>query len=1132
MCKQKKITSRILMTIFVMLMYSTIFGQQNLTVTGKISDSLSNSGIAVVSISVKGNSKAGTTTDANGNFKITVPNNAVLVISSLNYAAKEIPVQNRSFLNISLSQKSSELNEVVVIGYGERKKKDVTGAISTVSSKDIEKSTAISPELALQGKAAGVFVESGGGDPQARPLVRIRGVNTFGYAEPLYVVDGVPIYEGGSGVTDGAVGDVRSPVNIFSMINPQDIESITVLKDASSAAIYGVRASNGVVLITTKRGKSGRPRVEFTTSYGTQSIPKTFSFLNTQQYFSLVKEAYDNNPDINNGVPVTAGVKFGPLYDPAGSQYAGNGATYDWQKQLLNKNAPIQDYSVRVSGGNDAFNYYFSGGYAKQESPLKSNFLERYSIAANIESKVSKIIQTGLTIRLVQENSLVNTQSDLGTMAATIPFQPFFDPNDPTGYAPVASGTFKINPAYDVAVLDSLYPLSSNPTPEAIKYRNQLISALISQATAEGQPQKVFVDGDPKLLWGPQTRYNVFAFQSLNNNNYDLVRALGSAFVQIEPIKGLRIKGTLGGDYFINLRRSWENLDNWRFSQTPGNPYAGQNGKAAGSYGERQSKTYNINKELTVNYNHTFATDHNIDVVLSASDEFARWYVNDLSGKVDYADPLYRGIRNQPPFTQGFAGILQEDALIGYVGRISYKYKDKYYLDGTLRYDGSSRLAPGHRWDQFPSFAAAWRISGENFFPKISFITDLKIRGGWGKLGNFQSAGFYRYLSDVSTNPDYPLGSGNGNGYGTQTQGAALPNFANTSLTWEKLKTTNIGLDAQLFNNKVSFTAEYYNKMTYNIIQSVSLPPNTGIEAPADLNIAEVRNRGFEFQVSYNQRVGPVNLNISTNLTTVDNKVLKLNEGTPLGNEGGRIEEGYSMFYLWGYKEGGIFQTQAEIDAWRKSHADVSIGQSLTDPSAGYTYKPGDMYFQDVYGNPVNSKDRYSKHPDSLINSNDRTFLGKTIPGYYYGFTLNANYKGIDISIFFQGTGDVKKYNYARSGGESMGGLANQWATVLDRWTEQNHSTTIPRAVYNNPSNPTRFSSRFVESAAYLRLKNLQIGYSIPKTLLNRAGFIDNIRIYGSAINLFTVTKWTGLDPENDFIPPTRQFLIGINAAF
>ncbi|MEP7252878.1 MAG: TonB-dependent receptor [Ginsengibacter sp.] len=1101
MCKQKRFTIRTSLTTLIVLLCSSIFAQQNLTVTGKISDSLSKSGLAVASITLKGNSKAGTTTDANGNFKITVPNNAVLVISSLNYAAKEIPVQNRSFLNILLSQRSSELNEVVVIGYGERKKKDVTGAISTVSSKDIEKSTAISPEMALQGKAAGVFVESGGGDPQARPLVRIRGVNTFGYAEPLYVVDGIPIYEGGAGATDGAIGDIRSPVNIFSMINPQDIESITVLKDASAAAIYGVRASNGVVLITTKRGKSGRPKVEFTTSYGVQNIPKTFSFLNTKQYFSLVNEAYNNNPDIDNGVPVPAGVKFGSFYDPASSQYAGNSRTYDWQKQLLNKDAPIQDYSVRVSGGNDAFNYYFSGGYAKQESPLKSNFLERYSIAANIESKVSKIIQTGLTIRLVQENSLVNTQSDLGTMAATIPFQPFFDPNDPTGFAPVTSGSFVANPDYNPDLLNAGAPL-------------------------------VFAPDDPKSLWGPQSRFNVFAFQALNNTKYDLLRVLGSAFVQIEPVKGFRIKGTLGGDYFINLKREWADVDNWRFSQTPGNPYSGQDGKAAGRYGERQGKTYNLNKELTLNYNHTFATDHNIDIVLSASDQFARWYVNDLSGNVDYADPLYRGIANKPPYTQGFAGILQEDALIGYVGRISYKYKDKYYLDGTLRYDGSSRLAPGHRWDQFPSFAAAWRISGEKFFPKVSFINDLKIRGGWGKLGNFQSAPFYAYLSGVSTSPDYPLGSGNGNGFGTQTQGAALPNFANTSLSWEKLKTTNIGLDAQLFNNKVSFTAEYYNKITYNIIQIVSLPPNTGIEAPAALNIAQVRNRGFEFQVSYNQRVGRVNLNISTNLTTVDNKVLKLNEGTPLGGEGGRIEEGYSMFYLWGYKEGGIFQSQAEIDAWRKSHADVSIGQSLTNPTAGYTYKPGDMYFQDVYGNPVNPKDRYSKNPDSLINSNDRTFLGKTIPGYYYGFTLNANYKGIDISVFFQGTGDVKKYNYARSGGESMGGLANQWATVLDRWTEQNHSTTIPRAVYNNPSNPNRLSSRFVESAAYLRLKNLQIGYSLPKSLLNKSGFIDNIRIYGSAINLFTVTKWTGLDPENDFIPPTRQFLIGINASF
>ena len=320
--------------------------------------------------------------------------------------------------------------------------------------------------------------------------------------------------------------------------------------------------------------------------------------------------------------------------------------------------------------------------------------------------------------------------------------------------------------------------------------------------------------------------------------------------------------------------------------------------------------------------------------------------------------------------------------------------------------------------------------------------------------------------------------------------------------------------------------------MTYGIIQSVSLPPNTGIQAPADINIGKVRNRGFEFQLGYNSSVGPVTFNVTGNLTTVSNKVVQLYNANPLGDENSRIEEGYSLFYLWGYQAGGIFQSQAEIDAWRKAHADVSIGQVLSDPTKGYIYKPGDLYFNDVYGNPTQPHQRYSETPDSIINSNDRTFLGKTIPGFYYGLNLGATWSGFDISALFQGVGDVKKYNYLRAGGETMSGLANQWATVSDRWSAKNTSGTLPRAVFNNPSDPSRISSRYVENAGYLRLRNLQIGYSLPRAIIGKAGFIQSVRIYGTAVNLFTITDWTGLDPENDLIPPTRQFLFGINASF
>ncbi len=1067
----------------------------DVVVRGKVADA-TGAPLAGITVGVE-NTNIQTATENDGSFMISAPENGSLVFTGIGYTTERVAINGRSEINIVLKASVRGLDEVVVIGYGQRKRKDVTGAVTTVSSRDIARSTAMSPELALQGNAPGVFVESGGGEPGARPTVRIRGVNTFGYAEPLYVIDGVPIYEGGAGVTEGAIGDIRSPINIFSKFNPADIESMTVLKDASAAAIYGVRASNGVILITTKRGKTGKPRIEFSGSRTIQNIAKTIPLLNTQQYMTLAKEIYNNRPEPG----VSFAQRFGPLYDESSSQYVGNNPTYDWVGELKNRNAPINDYNARVSGGTESFNYYFSAGYQKTESPLKANNLERYSVATNIESRISKYVQAGLTVRLIQQKGLNNTQADLSTMMSTIPFQPFYNANEPYGFERVAGGSFVPNPDYDPAMLNPGAPFNFSP-------------------------------GDPALLWGQQSRFNVFAFQHLNSNSYDLYDIIGNAFVQIEPVTGLKIKGSLGGEYYFNMRKSWNNFDAWMYSQTPQNPYAAQDGLAKGNYGERQGRTHNLNKELTLNFNRNLFKDHNIDVLVGAQEQVGQWYASDLSGNVNYADPQFRAIANIPPYTQGFALIMQEDALIGYVGRISYKLKDRYYVDGTLRYDGSSRLAPGYQWDNFASFAAAWRISDEGFFPENSFINDLKIRGGWGKLGNYQSARYYAFLSSVSLTPDYSFGSGNGDGYGTQLQGAALPNFANNTLTWEKLRTTSVGLDAVLFSNRVSLTVEYYNKTTFDIIQSVSLPPNTGIEVPADLNIGQVRNRGIEVQVGYNAQLGAVNFNAGANLTTVNNKIIKLYGGTPLGDEFGRIEENYSMFYLWGFRTGGIFQTQDEINAWRGQYADASIGQSKENPGAGYAYAPGDMYFQDVYGDPEDAAERYSKTPDGIVNSNDRTYLGKTIPGYYYGFNVGANFKGIDLSVFVQGVGDVQKYNTIRSGQEAMTGVSNQWATTLNRWTEQHPSATMPRAVFGDPADATRFSDRFVENASYVRLKNIQLGYSLPRQFLTTLGFVQSFRVYVGAVNLFTITKYTGLDPENDFIPPTRQIQVGINAAF
>ncbi|HEX6892809.1 MAG TPA: SusC/RagA family TonB-linked outer membrane protein, partial [Chryseolinea sp.] len=772
--------------------------------------------------------------------------------------------------------------------------------------------------------------------------------------------------------------------------------------------------------------------------------------------------------------------------------FLGNSDTYNWQNNLLNKDAAISDYSLRVSGGSESTTYFISAGYGKTEGSLVKNSLERYSLASNVTSKIGKMIEAGMNVKLSYNDAKDNTNSDLAYAAGAPPWQPIFDGNDVTGYAPSVTATFEPNPDFDLDLV--------NPGPK-------------------------FNMGPTQYFWGPATRGNVFATQSLNDRTFAIYRTIGNIYLQIEPIPGLKLKGSLAGDYSFNLRKEWGNYDNWRFSQTPGNPYSGHDGTAKGSYGERQSRNTNFVKEFTINYNRSFG-DHNVDLVLNAMDQETQWRFTDASsGQINSTDPDLRNVGNNPPFNGTFTGKIPK-ALQGYFARVSYKFKDRYYLDATVRRDGASVFAKDYRWGTFPSVSGGWRISSEQFFQNLNatFINDLKFRGGWGELGNMETTQGFAYLSSVNLAPDYALGSGNGNPYGTQFIGARLPNFPNYELSWERVRTTNVGFDAAFFNSSVTLTAEYYSRFTEGIIQPVSLPPNTGIESSADLNIANVKNTGIELQLGYSKTVGDVSFNISGNLTTVKNRVVKLYEGTPIYAAGGRVEEGLPMGYIYGYQVGGIFQNAQEVTDWKSVYTD-NVGTNAQ--------QPGDMYFQDLRGNPEPGE-IYNNVVDSLINNNDQTYLGKTIPGFYYGLTLGVNYKGFDLSIFFQGIGDVQKYNYARSGGEGMSAQTtpNQWTTVNNRWTVENPSTVMPRAVVNDPNSNNRFSSRFVEDADFLRLKNVQLGYSLPGSLLQKSGVIERCRIFVSGTNLLTFTKWEGIDPENDFVPPLRQFMVGLNASF
>ncbi|MEM9834764.1 MAG: SusC/RagA family TonB-linked outer membrane protein, partial [Bacteroidota bacterium] len=689
--------------ITVVLHYLTLgfLLAQSRTVSGTVTDTETNEPLPGVNILVKGTG-TGTITDADGNFNVQVlSEDAVLVFSSIGYLSEEITVGSQSTIDMVLFPDIKSLSEIVVIGYGERERKDLTGAISQIGSEEITQSVAMTPELAMQGRLPGVFVSTPGGEPNARPVVRIRGVGTFGNAEPLYVVDGVPITEFGQGAEGGIVADIRGNVNIFTLINPNDIASISVLKDASAAAIYGVRAANGVVLITTKKGQAGEPRVSINASRGVQNIPNTFDVLNTTQYTQLYQEAFANNPDEAPNIPAE--------FNPNGQRYLGDNPTFDWQGELLNRNAITEDYSLRLSGGTEKTTYYLSGGYARTESPLKGNELKRYSLTLNVNSEFMDIFDVGVNYKFAFVDAIDNSRANLQEMATAPPWQPIYDANGPLGlgFAPV---------------------------------RN-----------AFGED----------FLYGPETESNPFARQQLSLTDYQVIRNLGNAFVQVEPLEGLRLKGALSIDWYYNQRNDFTNANEVFFSPTAQDPTTFGNGTSAGLYRERHDRNFNLVKEFSINYNKSFG-DHNIDILLNAMDQ--EYSFNTATGQSDQvlsSDPAVRGISGDfPQFTRAIS-FREPNALQGYLGRLSYNYASKYYVDATVRRDGTSRFSPDFRWGTFPSFAAAWRISAEDFMQNMGFINDLKLRGGWGQLGNQETRAF-AFLSTVQTQPTYALGSGNG----------------------------------------------------------------------------------------------------------------------------------------------------------------------------------------------------------------------------------------------------------------------------------------------------------------------------------------------------------------------------------
>ncbi|MGN6511531.1 MAG: TonB-dependent receptor [Chitinophaga sp.] len=1045
---------------------------KEITVTGTVTDAKDGTPLIGVTVQLKG-SKVGAVTDADGRFSLAAPDNSTLVISYVGYVQQEVPLNGRTTLNIQLVSAATGLNQVVVIGYGSREKKDVTSSISSIGAEQISQSVAMSPEFAIQGRMTGIHVSGNSANPMSRPTIRIRGVNTWGVSDPLYVIDGIPITELGAGIEgqiDARVSDVRGGINIFAMLDPNDIASISVLKDASAAAIYGVRASNGVILITTKRGLTGAPTVDFSARYGIQNFVKTWDVLNTKEYVDFYKKSYAANPAFT----------LDPWFDPSSPGYLGNTTVNeDWQKPLINKNAPNQDYSVRISGGSESTDYSFSLGYNNTESALVNQTFERYTGSIKINSRINKWLKTGINYRLAHIAGNDYNPSDLMDRALAPTWQPIYadGPSFLEGFAPSVNGY---------------------------------------------NPDGSWNNGK---LYGDGTRLNTFGMIALNTRKYKSLRNMGSAYLELEPIPHLKLKGTVSIDAYDHRRIEFMDYNANFFDYTAGSPKDKGGGTSLGFYGERLTANFNLVKELSLNYNRNFS-GHQLDFLVNLMDQ--QYSARYSGGSTDYMTTLEEHlwtIDADRPYTE-----MQTDqfrwALEGLLGRVAYNYKSKYYVDAIVRYDGSSRFAKGNRWGVFPAMSAAWRVSAEPFLQDHAWINDLKLRAGWGELGN-QEVRNFAYASTVDKNPMYAFGSmAGGNGMGNYMLGAAMFSFPNPDIQWEKTATTNVGIDAVLWKH-LNLTLEYYNKKTSGILQTTTLPLSVGAKNQPIANIASVRNSGMELSLGYEGKIGGLGFSAGGNLTTVKNEVLSTYSGVPLGNGVMRIETGYSMNYIYGYQVGGIFRDDAAAAAYDAVYNDKSAQQE---------HKAGDLWFRDLNGpaNAAKGHRFYTPGGDSAVDNFDQTYLGKTIPGYFYGFNLGLNYKGVDLSAFFQGVGDVQKYNSARQNLENTGTRGNNMTrSVLDAWSPQNPSSDMPRAIVGDPNANGRTSSRFVENAGYLRMGNLQLGYTFPASVYKATGgHLRYLRVYASASNLFLITKWKGLDPENDLQPMPRTFSIGLNSKF
>lgn len=987
--------------------------QQAKTVTGTVTD-VSGEPIIGANIRIKGTT-TGTITDIDGNFSIEAEPQSVIEVSYIGYLTQETVINNQKSIRFLLKEDTKTLDEVVVIGYGVQKKADLTGSVANINTEKLNTQSNANIGQALQGKIAGVDIVSQGGAPGSGTRIMVRGIGTLNNAFPLYIVDGMYM-------------------NSIDHINPNDIASIDVLKDASSAAIYGSRAANGVIIVTTKEGSNteGKPIIDLSVNLGISTASKFLDMLDAKgwaEVTTIARQAIGK-----------------PALDMATD--LANKPDNDWQ-DIMFRPALMQNYNLSVKGGGKYSTYYTGLGYFNQDGIVKGTNYQRYNIQSKNDYKRGIFSAgTNLIISFSHDKPLHQELRGgmIGTILQSVPTLEKYDDTREGGYG----GTYGdvVNIPHPLAIIDD----------------------------------------------NIMDRYN------------ENVKIFANLYAQIELFKGLKYKLNLTPDFSFERYKNYLNKYDFGLATN-----------SITQLTERQRRRRNILVENLLTFDRTFG-EHKISALAGYTYQDSRFRHIQA-----YGEGLPQGLEEIDAATTNRSneGNSWRSVLTSILGRVFYSYQNKYLFTATIRRDGSSKFGKNNRYGYFPSFSLGWNVAEEKFMENVHWLDQLKLRGGYGVLGN-QEIDNYQYSSTITTGINYPDGNGG------LLQGAFPKNFANPDIKWEETAMTNVGIDFMAFNNRLSLTADYYVKNTKDILLTVPIPISSGGANDPIRNAGKIRNNGFEFNLGWMDQPNP-DISYGINLIGSFNK----NKVIAMGSESGSIKggstnqnittsetkAGYPIGGYWLISTAGYFNSQEEVDAYAKDGKKIQ-------PAA----EPGDIKFVDA-------------NNDGVINDDDRVFQGSPFPDFTFALNGNMRYKNFDLSIGLQGVLGNKIYNATRQTLEDVTKGSNFLASCLDYWTPENKNASHPRLTWDDPNRNTRAESdRYLENGSYLRLRSVQLGYTFPQTWFK--GAIQHARVYINAENLFTITSYSGYSPDvnadnanyrgfDNFIYPTnRTFMLGLNVTF